>query len=83
MNYLRSSSISIPGEVAVISFDDMFFFNLTNPSISAVEQPINQIGEQAFNILIQQMKNHYPGDPVHIQLPVNLIIRESSVRKLP
>ncbi len=83
MNYLRSGSIPIPGEVAVISFDDMACFSLTNPSISAVEQPINQISEQAFNILIQQMKNHNPGDSVHIQLPVNLIIRESSVRKLP
>ena len=82
MKYLKSCSISIPGEVALISFDDMACFSLTNPSISAVEQPINQISEQAFNILIRQMKNYNPVDSAHIQLPVNLIIRESSVRKL-
>ncbi|MCX6224196.1 MAG: LacI family DNA-binding transcriptional regulator [Bacteroidia bacterium] len=83
MNQLKNLSVSIPEEVAVISFDDMFFFSLTQPTISAVEQPIRQLTEQAFALLIQQMNKLNPGDPIHVQLPVSLIIRGSSVRKHP
>jgi LacI family transcriptional regulator len=81
MNQLKNRSISIPEEIAVISFDDMAFFNLTQPSVSAVGQPIKQISETAFQLLIQQMNKHSTGEAVHVQLPVTLIARESSLKK--
>ncbi|MFO7998343.1 MAG: LacI family DNA-binding transcriptional regulator [Bacteroidales bacterium] len=77
---LRKLNLDIPGEVALAGFDDMPWFALTRPSVTAVRQPLETIGEQAFNLLKRQMnQTDRKGMEASVHLPVELIIRESSV----
>jgi LacI family transcriptional regulator len=78
---LRKLNISIPNDIALVGFDDMLYFGFTQPSVSAVNQPVEEIGEKAFDLLLRQIN----GEEIlksesKVRLPVNLIIRESSTK---
>ncbi|HOP04064.1 MAG TPA: LacI family DNA-binding transcriptional regulator [Tenuifilaceae bacterium] len=79
---LRKLSLEIPNDIALIGFDDLQYFEFTQPSISAIDQPVEKIGEEAFDLLLKQIekKGIAPEDRTVI-LPVDLIIRESSIKQ--
>lgn len=79
---LRKLSLNIPNDIALIGFDDMLYFSFTQPSVSAIAQPIEQIGERAFDILLKQINSEeITADEQSVKLPIELIIRESSTKK--
>jgi LacI family transcriptional regulator len=81
LKYLRKLSIRIPEEVALIGFDDLVYFSYTHPSISAIEQPVDRISENSFQLLLKQIrKETIPLHERSVYLPVDIIIRESSVK---
>lgn len=81
LKYLRELSVPVPGKVALVGFDDMQHFDFTQPSVSTIKQPVDLIGRKAFDLLLQQI-NGVPVPPSEwsVSLPVDLIVRESSVR---
>ncbi|HQQ02840.1 MAG TPA: LacI family DNA-binding transcriptional regulator [Bacteroidales bacterium] len=81
LKYLRKLSVRIPEEMALIGFDDLVYFAYTHPSVSAIEQPIDRIGEKSFELLLRQIqKEKIPPHERSIYLPVDIIIRESSIK---
>lgn len=81
LSCLRKLSIDVPGQVALIGFDSVVHYTVTTPSVSALQQPIDQIGERAFDLLLRQIKKNKISKPEwSAQLPVELIVRESSIR---
>ena len=81
LSYLRKHSIDVPAKVALIGFDSVVHYTVTSPSISALQQPIDQIGERAFDLLFRQIKGEEISEHEwSAQLPVDLIVRESSIR---
>jgi LacI family transcriptional regulator len=81
LKHLRELSVRIPDEIALIGFDDVSYFGFTQPSITAIAQPIDKICEHAFDLLFKQIEKQVilPGQRA-VCLPVELIIRESSVK---
>ena len=43
--------------VKIVSFDDIEIFDLVNPKISSIAQPIDEIGTSAVSMLIDRMEN--------------------------
>lgn len=81
LKHLRERSVKIPVEIALIGFDDVSYFEFTQPSISAIAQPIDKICEHAFDLLFRQIeKQEIPFEERSISLPVEIRIRESSVK---
>jgi len=81
LNNLRKLSVDVPKQVALIGFDDVSYFRLTYPSVSVIAQPIERISETAFDLLMRQIEGSpIPGTENSIKLPVEIIIRESSVK---
>lgn len=78
IKYLRKLNLRIPEEVALIGFDDAEYFEYTKPSISAIDQPIDKLSQEAFRILHNQLINKQNTEVHQIVLPVDIIIRESS-----
>ena len=74
---LKEMDISIPQDIALVSFDDIDAFNLCSPPVSAVSQPILKMGEQAVKILIENIKNDKVAEPLKVLLPTQLEIRQS------
>ena len=79
---LRKYNIQIPKNIGLVCFDDVPYFSLISPSVTAISQPVDDISKYAFEELLKLLKDEMPkSNPNHIQLPVELIIRESTVSK--
>jgi LacI family transcriptional regulator len=48
--------LKVPGDLAVIAFDDCDVFALYAPSITAIYQPIDQIAEATIDLLLKRLK---------------------------
>jgi LacI family transcriptional regulator len=74
---INELKLRIPHDIALISFDDIDLFKLTNPGITAVAQPVEEIGRKAFHLLLDQMNKKDLGKKNKVVLPVDLVIRRS------
>ena len=74
---LRRQGRSVPDDVAVVGFDDSIIARHTNPSLTSVRQPVEEIGTTIARILLEEIAN--PDVPrQHVVLPTELVVRESS-----
>lgn len=72
---LRDAGVSVPDDVSLIGFDDMPFGAMLTPPLTAIRQPVEQIGRQGFQLLLQLLNGKTP--PPLTRLPVELIRRQS------
>ncbi|MGA6227691.1 LacI family DNA-binding transcriptional regulator [Streptomyces umbrinus] len=74
---LRRQGRSVPGDVSVVGFDDSIIARHSNPPLTSVRQPIEEIGNTIARILLEEISN--PEEPrQHVVLPTELVVRESS-----
>jgi LacI family transcriptional regulator len=73
---IKKSNLSVPDELAVIGFDGHEVFDFFTTPISYIKQPLDIMGKESFNILLNQIKGN--NNPVHIELKHQLILRASS-----
>ena len=64
-------------DLALVGFDDLEFYALLTPSITAVNQPAAELGRISARILLQRIKGELTGSSLRTVLPVSLVIRES------
>ncbi|WP_111307271.1 LacI family DNA-binding transcriptional regulator [Confluentibacter sediminis] len=88
-NYLALSGLKVLNEnfpdyinkLGIITFDDLDFFEIYRPSISAVSQPFTEIAQTLMSLMLSLLKNDIKSSPItQIKLKTNLIIRSSSHR---
>ena len=74
---LRAAGRSIPDDVAVVGFDDSQLAVTTEPNLSSVRQPIEEMGREMTQLLMQEIRT--PGRaPRRVILDTQLIVRGSS-----
>ncbi|GHU98814.1 transcriptional regulator RbsR [Bacteroidia bacterium] len=73
---IRESSLRIPDDISIISFDNNTYLDFLDPAITRVSQPINDMGTLAIQILIHRMEEP-PTSRTQIQLPPQLIVCNS------
>jgi LacI family transcriptional regulator len=76
---IRSLHLRIGEDIGMVSFDDHDIFRLHSPAITCVAQPIEEIGRQLIQLLIEELENTVSA-PKHIVLPLELRRRESSIK---
>lgn len=83
LSAFNARKLRIPGDVALVGFDDMPWFTLAQPAISAVSQPVRAMAEHAFQLLYRQLqkKEEQGAADASVHLPVELHIRGSSLVK--
>ncbi len=73
--------LSIPGEVAVLSFDDFDLADTLTPPMSVVRQPLEEIGRTAARLLFEQARGRDTalanGRGTSILISPSLVIRQS------
>jgi len=79
---LKESGLIITRDIGVAVFDDINNFALFNPAITAVAQPITEIGLRVTKILLEELQDNHIIDSQNILLKTKLIIRDSSARLL-
>lgn len=73
---LAGRGIRVPGEVAVVGFDDIFPASLTDPPLTTVHQPMRKVGERGCDRLIDRITNPSLRPRVEL-LPAELVLRSS------
>ena len=74
---LSSAGRSVPGDVAVVGFDDSPIAAASHPPLSSVRQPIEEMGREMARLLLHGMRN-VEGPPRRVILDTSLTIRQSS-----
>lgn len=49
---IQKRQLSIPEDLSIVGFDDVFFGKLVHPTLTTVRQPIDQIGSVAVSMLL-------------------------------
>jgi LacI family transcriptional regulator len=76
MRELQAGGLRVPGDIAVVGFDDIYPGTLIAPSLTTVHQPMRQLGQRACTRLLQRIAD--PGLPHRVELlPTELVVRES------
>ncbi|HKG08189.1 MAG TPA: LacI family DNA-binding transcriptional regulator [Pedobacter sp.] len=79
---IQQLGLRIPGDLAVVSFDDFELLEFTSPTITAIAQPLEEIAENIMLVLLEQLNNpKLVQDHKHVVLPTTLRVRDSSVVK--
>lgn len=74
---IEASGRRIPGDVAVVSCDDLSFAAYLRPPLTTVRVPLRETGAQAVELLLRRLA----GEDLDVQtvlLPVELVVRRSS-----
>jgi LacI family transcriptional regulator len=74
---LREMNIETGKDVALIGFDDVDFYTLITPPISAVRQPAAELGRMSTRLLLQRIHGDSSSSSIRTVLPVSLVVRES------
>jgi LacI family transcriptional regulator len=78
---IRRLHLTIPAQVAVLSFDDFDLADTLTPPMSVVQQPVEDLGRNAAELLFERIGGPRTGgpqfnhDPLH--LPTRLVVRAS------
>ncbi len=75
---LHDAALAIPETVSVVGFDDLEWYAIFNPRITAVAQPAYAIGRAAAERLLQRIAADEPLPPERFLLETELIVRDST-----
>jgi len=73
---MHAAGLSVPGDLAIVGFDDIRLAELLSPPLTTVRQDMVGIGLAAGRALVEQIENPDVTPPV-LTLPVELVVRAS------
>ena len=76
MDALRRLGVSVPDDVEIVGFDGIPFAAISNPRLTTVAVPSEEIGRRSAAILIQSIREG--AMPEGIVLPVEFVVRQST-----
>lgn len=75
---IHEKKIKIPDQISIMGFDDMYWYEITDPPLTAIDQPAFAIGKKAAERVIMRINNKKQPPAAKIRLPTRLIIRDST-----
>ena len=76
MRAIQEAGYSIPGDISIISIDDIETAQYLNPMLTTVHIPIEEMGQMAAKTLIDRIEGGH-SLPMKINLPFYIANRES------
>lgn len=75
----RLHGVDVPGDLSVVGFDDSALATLTEPRLTTIRQPVEELAQTAVAAALERMAD--PGRPrVEKLLSPELMVRDTSVR---
>src|SRR5260370_34314985 len=71
----RSVDVSVPGDLSVVGFDDLFVSSYTAPPLTTIRQPMREMGRRAAELLLALLRGEVAEKEVKFQ--GSLVVRES------
>jgi LacI family transcriptional regulator len=81
MSAIRKAGLSVPKDISVVGFDDIWLAEFTEPPLTTVLFPRDQVAEQACRALMSHLGNSAQGEQLfEYRVETHLIVRESTAR---
>lgn len=80
LRVLRRAGVDVPGDVSLVTFNDVFPVAQLAPSLTCVAVPSAEIGRRGAEMLLRMLDEGIDRDqlPGQVELPLSLIMREST-----
>jgi LacI family transcriptional regulator len=78
LDVLRDDGCRVPEDVALAGFDDIEAAAMVTPPLTTVTNPAFETGRAAGELLATRMVGGYDGEPRHLVLPCELVVRAST-----
>ncbi|MBK8988761.1 MAG: LacI family DNA-binding transcriptional regulator [Chloroflexi bacterium] len=75
---LNRHNLRVPGDMSLVSFDDIPVILNPSPFLTVVVQPAYEMGYRATQLLLARLQNEGPEELQRIILPTELFVRQSS-----
>lgn len=77
MQALSGAGLRIPEDVALVGFDNAPITSYTNPPLTTIAQPVDEMASSMATIMLRQLERGYATEDDYIVCPVQLIERQS------
>jgi LacI family transcriptional regulator len=74
---LQERGMSVPKDLSLLGFDNIFGSDFTTPAISTVEMPLTSVGDEAVRALLHQLNSSEESEYEGTELETRLLIRDS------
>ena len=78
LSVLKAKGIKVPENMALVSFDDVEYGDLLNPTLTCTSTSWYELGRVSASLLLDRIANGSSKPKQYIKLPMDVIIRESS-----
>jgi LacI family transcriptional regulator, galactose operon repressor len=73
----RERGLRVPDDLSITGFDDIDLSQATDPPLTTVRQPLQEMGRIAVTHLMRVLDGHRP-EALHIELATTLVVRDST-----
>jgi LacI family transcriptional regulator len=73
----REHGLRVPQDLSVVGFDDTFVAEWSSPRLTAVRQPLQEMGRVAVRTILR-LSDGEALDAIHVELATSLVVRDSS-----
>lgn len=80
MRIFLRHGINIPGELALVGYDDALWTDVVRPAVTVVSQPTYELGASSIRTLLVRLANR-SAEPKRVLLDTRLIVRDSSAHE--
>ncbi|NNJ64656.1 MAG: LacI family DNA-binding transcriptional regulator [Xanthomonadales bacterium] len=80
LHAVKEAGDSVPDDVSVVGFDDTRYAAVTDPPLTTVRQPAEEIGRSVMNRLLKEIERETAGSADPLIVPHELVIRRSAAR---
>jgi DNA-binding LacI/PurR family transcriptional regulator len=76
----KDAGLRVPSELSVVSFDNTILASVTDPPLTSIAQPMEQLGAAAVDLLLEQFGQDASAHKRRIALRTELVVRASTAR---
>ncbi len=77
LHEVKAAGLSVPGDVSIMGFDDIRYAEVTDPPLTTISQPGEEIGERVMYRLCREIDGENGGSRQPEIVPHKLIVRQS------
>ncbi len=74
----RQSGLDVPGDLAIMGFDDIEAATLVSPRLTTMANPARKIGQECGRLLLDRLSGTMTGPPGETIVPARLVRRPSA-----
>jgi LacI family repressor for deo operon, udp, cdd, tsx, nupC, and nupG len=74
---VKTAGLSVPDDISIIGFDDIRYAEVTDPPLTTISQPGEEIGERVMYRLCRRIEEGSSGNNAPELVPHKLVIRQS------